>query len=255
LLRSRATGARKREQFDDSGNSPCILAASSHSTRKSIPDLIDAVVRRGLSLKALVDAVRILDLQSSENQAIIHAFEAIVYQNRASKLPRPAMLSSLVQFNISRALMSNAEIFGLTTRDLHDDALSPFVVAGPWPSIVDVQTSLLPSGLKPTALQRTVEHHPWIDLLPVPCLRDNLLQRGVDSFDEVALCCAFTGHGHDRGTGILVWGESWDENSYEVTQEFARSWGWLLAGCWDLFRSTNLHRARRGERPLFRLDY
>jgi hypothetical protein len=163
------------------------------------------------------------------------------------------MLSSLAQFNISRALISNAEIFGLTAHYLHDDALSPFVVAGPWPSSINLQTTLLPPGLRPTALQNIVEHHPWIDLLPIPQLRDNILQRGVDSFDEVALCTAFTGLGHERGTGILVWGESWDAGGYEVTQELIRSWGWLFTGCSDLMRSTDLHRARRGERQMFRL--
>ncbi|PQE27310.1 Aryl-alcohol dehydrogenase protein [Rutstroemia sp. NJR-2017a WRK4] len=253
-INQRARRSRQRKQSDDSCNNHNIVTARSNNARRSLPDLIDAVIRRELSLKALVDAVRILDLQSNENLAIIRVFEGIVHQTRASNVPRPAMLSSLAQFNISRALISNAEIFGLTAHHLHDDALSPFVMAGPWHSSINLQTSLLPPGLRPTALQSIVEHHPWIDLLPIPQLRDNILQRGIDTFDEVALCTAFTGLGHERGTGILVWGESWDASGYEVTQELIRSWGWLFDGCSDLLRSTDLHRARRGERQLSRLS-
>ncbi|KAH6645339.1 hypothetical protein BKA67DRAFT_584816 [Truncatella angustata] len=254
LLKLRTTGTRRRNPLDDFDITYQIFAAIPDNSHRSLPELIGAVSRQELSLKALVDAIATLDLQSQDNLAIIRAFEGIAYQTRTSNVPLPRMLSSLAQFNISRALMSNAEIFGWTAQHLHDDALSPFVVAGPWPPSVHVHSTLLPSGLRPTTLQCTVEHHPWIDLLPLPQLRDNMLRRDVDSFDEGALCRAFTGRGHERGTGILVWGESWDESGWEVTQGFAQSWGWVIAGCWDLFRSTNTCRAQRGERPLFKLN-
>ncbi|KAK7422695.1 hypothetical protein QQX98_001483 [Neonectria punicea] len=220
----------------------------------SIPTLITTVLRQEVDIKTLVDAINILRLHSQDNRAIIHAFETIAYQGTMARAtrPMPTMLSSLVQFNMSRALMSNAEILGLTPNQMHDDALSLFVLAGPWPVGVNITTETLPSGLRPTTLQYSTQHHPWIDLLPIPRLRDNLLERDIESFDEEGLCCAFTGRGHRQGAGVIVWREPWDCSGWEVTEEFVRSWGWVIVGCWDLFRSTNMWRAQRGERPLFK---
>lgn len=220
----------------------------------SVTTLINTVLREEMDLKTLVDAINILRLQSQDNRAIIHAFETIVYQRTMARAtrPMPTMLPSLVQFNMSRSLMSNAEVLGLTPNHMHDDALSLFVVAGPWPVGVNLTTDTLPLGLRPTPLQYSTQHHPWIDLLPIPRLRDNLLERDVESFDEDGLCCAFTGRGHQKGAGVIVWRDPWDCSGWEVTEEFVRSWGWVIAGCWDLFRSTNMWRAKRGERPLFK---
>lgn len=165
------------------------------------------------------------------------------------------MLPSVVQFNIFRALISNAEVLGLTSDQFHDDAVSPFVLQGPWPANLKLTTKELPSGLWPTTLQCSTYHHPWIDLLPIPRLRDNILERQVESYDEEGLCCAITGQGHRQVRGLVVWREPWDPSGWEVTEEFVRTWGWVVAGCQNLFRSTNMWRERRGERPLFKLTF
>ncbi|WKT54089.1 Protein of unknown function DUF3425 [Fusarium oxysporum f. sp. vasinfectum] len=224
-----------------------------HHNATSIPALISAVLNRKLDLKMLVDRMNMLQPRSWNNKAIVQVFEAIVSQDRSAGLVRANMLSSLSQFNFSRALMLNADILGLSDDLMHDDACSLFVVAGPWPVGVSTNAETLPHSLRPTSLQYHREHHPWIDLLPVAQLRDNIIQRDVDSYDEAGLCCAFTGRGHDQGTGVIVWREPWDPSGWEVTAEFARTWGWVIAGCYDIFRSTNMWRAQRGERPLFKL--
>ncbi|ENH69326.1 hypothetical protein FOC1_g10000577 [Fusarium oxysporum f. sp. cubense race 1] len=198
------------------------------------------------------DKINILQLHSWDNHAIIRVFETIASHDRRTGTIRSNMLSSLSQFNFSRALMLNAEVFGLSADHMHDDACSLFVVAGPWPVSVNINTETLPHGLRPTSLQYRTEHHPWIDLLPVAQLRDNILERSVNTYDEAGLCRAFTGRGHGQGTGVIVWREPWDPSGWEVTAEFARSWGWVISGCFDLFRSTNMWRSQRGERPLFR---
>jgi hypothetical protein len=194
-----------------------------------------------------------LQPHSSNNKTIVQAFEAIVSQDRSSGLVRANMLSSLSQFNFSRTLILNAAVLGLSDDLMHDDACSLFVVAGPWPVGVSTNAETLPHSLRPTSLQYHKEHHPWIDLLPVAQLRDNIIQRDVDSYDEAGLCCAFTGRGLDQGTGVIVWREPWDPSGWEVTAEFARTWGWVIAGCYDIFRSTTMWGAQRGERPLFKL--
>ncbi|KAI0424422.1 hypothetical protein F5Y09DRAFT_324430 [Xylaria sp. FL1042] len=245
--RQREQRGRSSEEFDTT-----IASSRSAGSSRSLQALINAVLAREVDLKALMNVINILDPQSQDNSIAIGVFEAIAHQSRVAGVPRPMMLSSLVQFNITRSLIANAEVLGLTLNQLHDDAISPFVVAGPWPSSVRITNDTLPVGLIPTALQRTVEHHPWIDLLPVARLRDNILHRNVDSFDEDELCCAFTGRYHASGPGVIVWGAPWDSSGWEVTEEFARSWPWVIESCSDIFQSTNMWRARRGERPLFR---
>lgn len=148
--------------------------------------------------------------------------------------------------------MANAKILGLTYTELEDEAISSFSVEGPWPPGRTLEVGTLPTELRPTDLQRRTLHHPWLDLLPIPHMRDNLLRRGVECFDEDELCCAMVGRTGLGSTGFIVWGDPWDSCGWEVTEGFARSsWGWTIAGCRELYRSTNKWRAQRGEPPLF----
>ncbi|KAF5651835.1 hypothetical protein F25303_3877 [Fusarium sp. NRRL 25303] len=246
-------GARQRQKPSPSALDPSTAVSTpAHLNATSVPALISAVLNHEIDLKMLIDKVSILQLHSWDNQAIIRVFETIVSHDRRTGMVRFNMLSSLSQFNFSRALMLNADVFGLSADHMHDDACSLFVVAGPWPHSINLNTETLPDGLRPTRLQYRTEHHPWIDLLPVAQLRNNILERSVDSYDEEGLCRAFTGRGHGQGPGVIVWREPWDPSGWEVTAEFARSWGWVISGCFDLFRSTNMWRSQRGERPLFR---
>lgn len=51
--------------------------------------------------------------------------------------------------------------------------------------------------------------------------------------------------------GLLVWGDSWMIESWEMTEGFVRKWGWLLdEGCDEIVRSTNRWREGRGEDAL-----
>ncbi|KAJ9219901.1 hypothetical protein DTO027B5_1188 [Paecilomyces variotii] len=161
---------------------------------------------------------------------------------------RTDLLLNLIQLNFTRALIENRRILGLNSDQLHDDAISPFNTAGPWQ---DDSLSTLPTSLQPTAIQRSIPHHPWSDLLPVPQMRDNLILAG-EFEEEIQLCLDMKGNGSTR-SGIIVWGDPWDPAGWEVTESFARSWGWVLRNCYDLAYSTNRWRAKRNEKPLFRM--
>jgi len=50
--------------------------------------------------------------------------------------------------------------------------------------------------------------------------------------------------------GMIVWGEPWDKNGWELTPSFVRKWPQLLEGCEDLIGSANQWRAKRDEGPL-----
>lgn len=202
------------------------------------------------SLKG-IEEVRILESTSPEMQIRMAQLERIAFQYYTMGSPRTDLLLHLFQFNFTRALMENTKVLGLRPDQLHDEAISPFNTAGPWP---DDSLGTLPINLQPTLIQRSIEHHPWLDLLPVPQMRDNLILAG-EFEEEAELCRDMKGRGNSRHgkSGIIVWSDPWDPAGWEVTEPFARSWGWVIKNCHDLARSTNRWRAQRNEKPLFRL--
>ncbi|GLA21662.1 hypothetical protein AnigIFM62618_011693 [Aspergillus niger] len=140
------------------------------------------------------------------------------------------MLLHLIQFNFIKALVQNMAILGLSSEQMDDDAISPFNKLGPWQAEQDYHDDFgasLPPSLRATVIQRTVLHHPWLDLLPIPQMRDNLILAG-ESYDEMQLCLDMKGHGrvHADNAGIIVWRDPWDAEGWEVTESFARSWGY-----------------------------
>ncbi|KAJ5201025.1 hypothetical protein N7449_005828 [Penicillium cf. viridicatum] len=162
--------------------------------------------------------------------------------------PRIETLPSLVQFNTTRALVANAKTLGLTKRLMSRQARSHFASMGVETTLIDS----LPPSLQPTIFQLTIPHHPWIDLLPVPELRDNILRRSADSYDAAQLCRDMRGFQQVAGGrgGVAVWGQSWDPHGWEISPEFAQKWPWVVQGCQSLLESTNYWRSTRGEPPL-----
>ncbi|KAJ6031454.1 hypothetical protein N7540_002186 [Penicillium herquei] len=202
------------------------------------------------SLKKIED-VHILEANSPATKITMARLELTALQYYTLGSPRTDLLLNLISLNFTRALMENIRILGLTSDQLHDDAISPFSTAGPW---LDDSFHNLPITLQPTLIQRFIPHHPWLDLLPDPQMRDNLIIVG-DFEEETQLCLDMTGNGSARSemSGIIVWSDPWDPAGWEITESFARSWGWVIANCYNLAHSTNRWRAKRHEGPLFRM--
>ncbi|KFY82731.1 hypothetical protein V500_10361 [Pseudogymnoascus sp. VKM F-4518 (FW-2643)] len=160
--------------------------------------------------------------------------------------PSTDHLLVLVRFNVFMAMMRNSMALGLSSKEtMKDETLSPFCS----PNLKHVPA--LPPLLRPTELQCRIPHHPWIDQLPFPTMRNNLLRAG-DSFDDTMLCGDLIGF-FSAGTGktaMIVWGEPWDPAAWEVTEEYLEHWSWTLKGCIEILESTNRWRLRRGEKPL-----
>lgn len=183
-------------------------------------------------------------------------FEKYAYQEYLLGSPRVDLLLTLVKFNVFRALMSNNFALGFTLDWLHGDAISPFqkrlTLLHGRPHSAPTRPTRCPSHLRPTLLQQVVEHHPWIDLFPVPEMRDNILRAGA-AYDDAPLCrdlVDICGNPGER-SGLLVWGDPWDPRNWEVGEEFLKKWPWVIEGCWELFSATNYWRTRRGEGKLF----
>jgi hypothetical protein len=182
---------------------------------------------------------------SNQNILVEHyaQLQKMVAEGAANKLQSPELLLPVTQFNILRATFENAASMGLTMDILREDIASFFNIAGP----VSLR---LPPSLEPSETQKSIIHHPWIDLIPIRSLRDALLLN-VNNYDEDQLCGDFYGIcGSSPQVGILVWGESWDPSAYEVSERVYYKWSGLFRNCPELVKSTNHWRRKRGERPL-----
>ena len=163
-------------------------------------------------------------------------------------------LLSLIRYNLYRAVAGNSWLLGIDPRLMHSDIISPFNLDI---STVDSLCRSLPPSLLPTALQRSVPHHPYIDLFPFPLMRDRLIQFG-DILDEDALCADFAGETTDpqlgEHTGLIVWGEPWDPQSWEIAEALWKKWSSLLMGCSGLLEATNYWRRKRDLPPVIELS-
>ncbi|KAK9328048.1 hypothetical protein V1520DRAFT_393412 [Lipomyces starkeyi] len=214
--------------------------------RKSVVQSVTPILQLGIS--SLRRPAGICDLSFAETQEIINRFVELAYNSYALGSPTADHLLTLIQFNVFRAMVSNIFTLGLSMESMKDDyALSPFSMMN-----YGCRDTTLPSSLRPTLLQRTIPHHPWLDFFPTPMMRDNLLRAG-DSFDDVQLCIDIMGFSNapTGKTGLIVWGEPWDPYGWEVTEEFVKNWGWVIRECREIFESTNHWRAQRGEEKLF----
>ncbi|KAH8897719.1 hypothetical protein GQ53DRAFT_837529 [Thozetella sp. PMI_491] len=157
-------------------------------------------------------------------------------------------LPTLTRFNALDALMRNAVVMRIPLEVLETDDFDSLFND---PKTSEVPKTM-PAGLSPTALQKAVTHHSWLDLFPIPGLRDNIL-RGIQAgeLDEEQLsqelCCDLLNFDAASTAPLVIWGESWDAGSWEFSMEFFEKWGKLLRGCPEVLQATNYWRQKRGE--------
>ncbi|KAF2131252.1 hypothetical protein P153DRAFT_374191 [Dothidotthia symphoricarpi CBS 119687] len=174
------------------------------------------------------------------------------YQEYSLHAARPTNLPIIIRLNVLNALARNAVLMGFPPEGLcRDEMISPYTEKGP-PTLA-MQTSC-PKALEPTQLQRTLPHHPWIDLFPFPAFRDNMLlaiHAGI--FDEDELCMDLLNvEAEDIGVkpALIVWGDSSDVCGWEANVPFLRKWGWLVKSCPEIIEGSNYWREKRGEKKL-----
>ncbi|KAI1395816.1 hypothetical protein F4819DRAFT_169738 [Hypoxylon fuscum] len=179
------------------------------------------------------------------------------YEDYRMSTPNPSCLSVLIRLNVVHAIAQNAATLGFPLEKLcHDDLISPFNALGPRHPKVSGLPASCPESLQPTPMQVALRHHPWIDLFPIPVMRDNVLHAVVSGiFDEDELCCDLLDVDDIPDTpsekaSLIVWGESWDIRGWEASVPFLKKWGLLLRGCTEILESTNYWRSRRGEKRL-----
>lgn len=199
-------------------------------------------------------------LGREQKERLVRQFADLAYAEYMSGRHTLTNLPTLLTVNVFYALSKNATALGVSIEWLTYEAISPFCREGPGlgPSAVD-PTAAFPNGrpesLHPTELQISVPHHPWIDLFPIPKLRDNLLYAIAtqETFDEDELCFDMVEISHGEPTekpALIVWGDPWDPRGWEASLPFLRKWGYLLQGCTEMMEATNYWRERRGEKQI-----
>lgn len=202
-------------------------------------------------------------LSTTERGIFFRRLYELVTRHVAQHTLDSQLLLSVMQFNVIRAAGVNATTIGIGMDVMAEDVISPFYTGADTqlalPSVpgstatYDKELQHLPPNLRPTALQKLVIHHPWIDVCAQPSLRDALLRR-LHNLNEDEFCHhMFLQSGEsdkDGMIGMVVWGEAWDPASYEISATMVRKWPWIVNECPDIIRTTNYWRAKRQEGPL-----
>lgn len=212
----------------------------------------------------------------------------------SSKWPPSSLLSDhllhLVNFNAFRGFYANKYMLSHLTKHFKPSLTGTEEVDimkfFPEQTFVVPLAKNIPRCLTPTPTQRAKVHATWIDVIPFPRMRDNLIAQH-DDFDHWDLMKDVIGElldepmfpvrgagagAESRGSrrrlrlalrvvldadevtagrkGLILWGEPFREESWEATPGFLEKWAWTVEGCDGLLESTNRWRVLRGEEPI-----
>ena len=161
-------------------------------------------------------------------------------QEHAHRPPNPCANGIRIkQLCCVTAARCNAEILGITFEQLsNNNGVSPFydpsVTKGTEEAICAERFQHVSPDLRPTAAQIRYPHHPWIDTIPAPTLRQRLLEAiSMDppmiDWDEFCddlendgiVCWGSTPENADLHSGS---GAPWDVRSWEAQPWFLRKW-------------------------------
>lgn len=223
--------------------------ANRRTSHQANADTLTATLFQGC---ALIKCPRRLDLARSRIQQI--------YEGYLLHSPRPSALHILTRLRLLSALADNAASIRFPPEGLcREDFISPYNARGPLDNRAFDPLTSGPPTLQPTSLQRTILHHPWIDLFPFPRLRDNVLT-GMEAgaVDDDELCTDILEVKDEDLSGrpsLIVWGEPWDWAAWEANEAFLWKWGFLARGCSELLEATNRWRTKRGEKTFVLEEY
>ncbi|KAF5684649.1 hypothetical protein FDENT_6654 [Fusarium denticulatum] len=115
----------------------------------------------------------------------VFAVACKTYMDYTMNAPRISQLPLLISLNVTIAVANNATLLGFDRALMCiEEAISPFNINGPFSADYNP-----PRSLEPTEVQKTVLHHPWLDIFPFPKFRDNvILAADAELLDDGELC-------------------------------------------------------------------
>ncbi|CAI6098400.1 unnamed protein product [Clonostachys chloroleuca] len=150
------------------------------------------------------------------------------------------------ELTLMRAFKRIAERIGCATSAMWElDCLSPFNQGTATPS------DQLPVAWRPTMAQITIPHHPMLDFMPWPSVRDRVLTmfnmpesaRPPGARGPLALV-NFAYDFEDNAEGVRVGSDPYDPESWEVGQVLFERWWFLFDR--GIIETSNRLRKRRG---------
>ncbi|TFB03656.1 hypothetical protein CCMA1212_004249 [Trichoderma ghanense] len=154
------------------------------------------------------------------------------------------------ELTLLRAITRIAERIGCPQQIWDLEAVSPFTQGTAAPA------EQLPAAWKPTASQLLVPHHPLLDFLPWPQVRDRMISifsmpeamRPPHAAGPLALV-NFAYDFEDNAEGVRVYGgDPYDASSWEVGQVLFERWWFIFDR--DVIEVSNRWRRLRGAPPL-----
>ncbi|KAH8690000.1 hypothetical protein BGW36DRAFT_390057 [Talaromyces proteolyticus] len=259
-LNVRAYRKRRAQQSKASSNLASTRPKQTAPTETQIPCWVERQQRvvhiPALALTRIYKAGRpLIPWQSapfltSEKPRKISLFGEIIFPLSSDHL------IPLLQFNVLRGLLTLRHLLSpIRPQDSQPNECSSAALYV-LPDISSCPESL-PEALKPTYLQQTVPHEEWVDSIPHPVWRDNVIQ-ALGTFDEDQLWSDTIGglfegfpSSEIEKRGVICWSTPWHPSGWEISAGFLRRWGWSFKGCEaDVMETTNKWRALRGENPL-----
>ncbi|CAH0040072.1 unnamed protein product [Clonostachys rhizophaga] len=196
--------------------------------------------------------------------------------------PCSDQLLNLVNYNTFRGLFINKALLATLSEHFPPGSNTAVnIMKGlPGQATVIPSSSSIPTSLVPTRHQMRVPHATWMDFIPFPRMRDNLIRHN-EEFDHRQFIRDMIGDlldelyfmrpsvktsppGTHRVTlrdglddqitatrnGLIIWGDPHIPDSWEATPGFFERWGWVLEGCVEIVKSTNYWRSLRNEEPI-----
>ena len=100
----------------------------------------------------------------------------------------------LVEYSVLRAFVQNSSLLAMDPLISVDEyAISPWTISNPCPAMA-------PQDLNPTLIQLSTPHHPYLDIVALPSLRDNVLLSAMTDEQEDQLCYEM------HNGSFIIWG-------------------------------------------------
>lgn len=156
----------------------------------------------------------------------------------------------MLELNLLRGAMAVAKRLNVDTIIWSLESTSPFY------NSPELTYTHLPINLRPTAVQLNNPHHPALDILPWPSVRDKLIlvfsqpedlrppsARGPTGMVD------FVYDLEDSAEGVRIWGDDpYSDENWEVGEKLFKNWWWALDG--RVVNRSNQLRLDRGANML-----
>lgn len=156
--------------------------------------------------------------------------------------------TNILELKLLRGCMMIAQRLNIEDLLWSLDSISPFTD----PSLAGLAFDHLPVNLRPTKTQQLIPHHPMLDIIAWPAMRDKLiLVFSQDPAVRPPIAASPTSmmdlvyDVEDSAEGVRIWGEDpCDSENWECGEALFRKWWWSLDS--NIIRKSNHWRRERG---------